>query len=65
MKAECECKFQDLLSKNIYENDLFGNNVLMKESLEEISEMLSNLNIEILMCFKDVFDYEYFKKNKS
>ena len=65
MKAECECKFQDLLSKNIYENDLFGNNILMKESLEEISEMLSNLNIEILMCFKDVFDYEYFKKNKS
>ena len=65
MKVECECTFQDLLSKNIYEKDLFGNNILMKESLEGISEMLNNLNVEILMCFKDVFDYAYFKKNKS
>ena len=65
MKAECECTFQDLLSKNIYENNLFGNNILMKESLEGVSEMLNNLNMEILMCFKDVFHYKYFKKNKN
>ena len=65
MKAECECKFQDLLSKNIFDNDLFGDNILIKESIQEISDMINNLNLEVLMCYKDVFNYEYFKKNKS
>ena len=63
MRAECECTFQDLLNKNIFDNDLFRDNVLIKESLEEITEMLYNLNIKILVCYKDVFDYKYFKKN--
>ena len=65
LKAECECTFQDLLSKNIFSNDLFGNNVLIKESLQGIVDMINNLNIEVLMCYKDFFDFEYFKKNKS
>ena len=63
MEAECECTFYDLLSKNIFDNDLIGDNVLIKETIEGIIEMLSNLNIEILMCFKDVFDFNYLKKN--
>ena len=63
MKAECECTFQDLLNKNIFENDLFRDNVLIKESLDEITEMLYNLNLKILVCYQDVFDYKYFKKN--
>jgi len=63
MEAECECTFYDLLSKSIFDNDLIGDNVLIKETIEEIIEMLSNLNIEILMCYKDVFDFQYFKKN--
>ena len=65
MEAECECTFQDLLSKNIFDNDLIGGNVLIKETVEEIIEMISNLNIEILLCYKDVFDYNYFKKNTA
>ena len=28
-------------------------------------EMISNLNIEVLTCYKDVFDFKYFKKNKG
>ena len=56
MKAECECTFQDLLSKNIYDNDLFGNNILIRESIQEIVNMINNLNVEILMCYKDVFN---------
>ena len=63
MKAECECKFQDLLSKNIYENNLFWDNVLIKESLDNIVEIFVNLNLDILICYKDVFDFNYFKKN--
>ena len=63
MKAECECTFQDLLIKSIFENNLFGNNILIKESIGQIEEMLNNLNLEILTCYKEVFDYKYFKKN--
>ena len=62
-EAECECGFQDLLSKNIFNNELIGDNVLIKESLEEIMDMVSNLNIEVLTCFKDVFNFKYFIKN--
>ena len=65
LKAECECKFHDLLSKSILDNDLLGNNVLIKESLQEIADMINNLNIEVLMCYKDIFDIKYFKKNIS
>ena len=63
MKAECECTFQDLLSNNIFNNDLFGDNVLIQEALEELMEMISNLNLEVLTCYKDVFNFQYFKKN--
>ena len=46
MEAECECTFQDLLSKNFFENDLFGNNVLLKESLEEtLTKALAKLAV--------------------
>ena len=63
MKAECQCAFQDLLNKNIFQNDLLGNNVLIKESLEEIINLVNNLNIEVMACYKDVFTFKYFIKN--
>ena len=63
MKAECECKFQDLLSNDFFHNDIIGDNVLIQETLNNIFEMLSNLNLEVLSCYKDVFNYQYFKKN--
>ena len=63
MEAMCECTFQDLLSANIFNNELIGNNVLVRESLEEITDMLSNLNLEVLKCYKDIFNFNYFKRN--
>ena len=63
MKAICECTFQDLLSINLFQNDLIGDNVLIKETLEEIVEMMSNLNLEVLSCYQDIFNFYYFKKN--
>ena len=65
MKIECDCHFQDLLSNNLFENKIIGDNILIKESVKEIMEMISNLNIEVLTCYKDVFDFKYFKKNKG
>ena len=63
MKAECVCSFQDLLNNNNFINNIIGDNVLIKDALKEVMEMISNLNIEILACYKDVFTFKYFKKN--
>ena len=62
-EAECECTFQDLLSKSIFQNELLGDNILVKETLKEILEIIYNLNLEILACYKDVYNFNYFKKN--
>ena len=63
LEAMCECTFQDLLSANILNNELIGNNILVRESLEEITDMISDLNLEVLKCYKDVFNFYYFKRN--
>ena len=63
IKAECECAFQDLLSKNIFDNSLIGDNILIRESLQELLEMVNNLNLEVLACYKDILNFSYFKKN--
>ena len=56
MKAKCECKFIDIVDidsiKNVY-----------TEKIEEIIEIISELNIAVLKCFKDIFNKEYFVKN--
>ena len=63
MEAICECTFHDLLSLDFLNNDLIGDYILVKETLDEIDNMLSNLNIDVLKCYKDAFDFKYFKKN--
>ena len=63
LEIECECSFHDLLSKDIFQNDLIGNNVLIKETLKDLTDIISNLNLEVLACYKDVFDFKYIKKN--
>jgi hypothetical protein len=62
-EAECECTFQDLLSKSIFQNELLGDNILVKETLQEIMEIIYKLNLEILACYKDIYDFNYFIKN--
>ena len=48
MEIICECTFQDLLDKNILENNLIGKNIIIKESLQEVVDMINDLNLEIL-----------------
>ena len=62
-EAECECTFQDLLSKSIFQSELLGDNILVKETLQEIMEIIYNLNLEILACYKDIYNFNYFIKN--
>ena len=63
MQAKCECIFHDLLSISILNNELIGDNILIKEAVGQLMDVLDNLNIEVLMCYKDVFKFYYFKRN--
>ena len=58
MMALCQCKFTELLSGKI-----FSGNAFMSKISDDIIEIISMSNLEILKCYKDIFSYEYFIKN--
>ena len=49
MESICECKF------NIISNDIVEGNALLQSSLGQITSILSNSNLDVLKCFKNVF----------
>ena len=53
-KAICECTLNNLIGNNIFEN-----NVLYQSSLGEIQNFISQTNIEVIKCYKDIFVYNY------
>ena len=55
MESMCECKFNDIMN--------LGDNVLLKNTLGGITDLLSSSNIFVLKCYKDVFEQKYFIKN--
>ena len=57
MESVCDCKINDL------NNELFGDNALVKSITGEISDLISNSNLDILQCYKDVFRKKYVLKN--
>ena len=57
-KAMCECTLN-----NIIGNNFFGNNILVQSTLSEIKDMISKTNIEVITCYKDLFELKYFLKN--
>ena len=58
LESICECKFN-----NLFTNDIIEENALLKGTLGEISDIISNSNLDVLKCYKDVFDKEYALKN--
>ena len=58
MMAICQCKFNEILSGSI-----FSTNAFISKISEEIFEIISMSNLEILKCYNDIFKYEYFIKN--
>ena len=60
MMALCECKFTEIMSGNI-----FTDNAFVSKISDEIKEVVIKSNLEILQCYKDIFVYKYFKKNKG
>ena len=55
LKSICECKFN-----NIINDKIFGNNIMEQSPLEEIKELISQTNIEIIKCYKDLFFSKYY-----
>ena len=57
-KAICECTLNNLMNNNI-----FGNNLLLQKSFGEVQDILTKTNIEVMKCYKDLLDFEMYKKN--
>ena len=54
MKATCECPIKSELIKDILNSNIMQNDLV---------EVVLNSNLEILKCYKNVFNYKFFKKN--
>ena len=52
MKAECECKINNLINNNI-----LSNNAWYKNQIHDIEDWLTQINIEILKCGSNLFKY--------
>ena len=57
LKAICECIFNNFKDTNI-----LSNNIIYQSQIGQIEEYISNTNIEIIKCYKDIFKYKFFIK---
>ena len=57
MESICECKYINMLK-----NEFVEKNIFIESSVEEITDIISNSNLDVLKCFKDVFKIEYIQK---
>ena len=57
MKAKCECKFIDIANMGKIGDNLYA------QAIQEIFEIISELNLAVVKCFKDIFKKKYFLKN--
>jgi len=57
-KTKCECPLNNIVNSNI-----FGNNVFIQQSIGEWQDILTKTNIEVMKCYKDLFDKEMYKHN--
>ena len=52
MTSICECKFKDIIN-----NDFLKDNALISSATNEVTELLSQSNLEVLKCYKYIFKY--------
>jgi len=57
MESICECKFNDLIR-----NDIIENNALLSNTIGEVVDILSSSNLNVLKCYKNVFDIKLVSK---
>ncbi len=57
MESICLCYFSSILN-----NEYIEENVLIENSIREVTDIFSNSNLDVLKCYKDVFKIEFIKK---
>ena len=57
-RALCECKLNNLIGTNLFEN-----NILYQSYMGEIQDILGKTNIDVIKCYKDIFDSKYLISN--
>ena len=57
MSSICECKFNDIMH-----SELLGGNAFINSFMGEITEMISESNLAVLKCYKDIIVKKYFIK---
>ena len=58
MTAICECKFKNLtLDELEYEDNIY------RDVVNEVNKILSQVNLDVMECYKDLFKYEFFISN--
>ena len=62
LTAICECSFKDLLDKSILNDNIILDNIIVNGLIEQVSQTLNILNLEVMKCYKTVFDPKYMSK---
>ena len=62
LTAICECSFRDLLDISALDKDWISDNILVNEAINKIHELISLLNLEVMKCYKTIFDPKYISK---
>ena len=57
MESNCECKFNDLIRK-----DMIENNALLSNTIGEVTEIIGDSNLNVLKCYKNAFDIKLIRK---
>ena len=56
MTAICECKYKEMTEEEMKEN------IIYEFAIIEVYNILNQINLAVMACYKDIFDYNYFIK---
>ena len=57
LKVKCICTFNDIMNHDIFTENVYG------QSIEEVVNLISSLNIAVVQCSKDILVEDYFIKS--
>ena len=58
MMAICECKFKEISNNDTEEEDN-----IYEDVVNQFNEILNQVNLAVMECYKDLFEYKYFISN--
>ena len=71
LQATCECNLNNIKNTKIFgddvnkliEDNFLSKNLFYQNSIGEIENIINNINIQVIKCYKDIFIYKYFIAN--